>query len=55
MTYKASRTQDQFRGGMQFSGGWSPPFFGVVVDQHTISGGFMSVDLGPCYLALTRQ
>ena len=53
--YAAHRNQDQFQGGMQFSGDWSPPFGGIFVDQRTIAGSFMSIDVGPCYLTLRRE
>lgn len=53
--YAGSRKQDEFQGFIQTSGGWSPPFKGVLADQRTIAGAFMSVDRGPCYLTLTRQ
>ncbi|HET7372814.1 MAG TPA: hypothetical protein VFJ20_05490 [Gemmatimonadaceae bacterium] len=55
VSYAAGRKQDQFQGGIKFSGGWFPPFGGVLADQRTIAGSFMSVDRGPCYLTLTRQ
>ena len=55
VSYAAARKQDQFQGGIKFSSDWYPPFGGVLVDQRTIAGAFMSVDRGPCYLTLTRQ
>ena len=53
--YVGHRTQDQFQGALQFSGDWFPPFGGILVDQRTIAGSFMSIDAGPCYLTLRRQ
>ena len=53
--YVAHRDQDQFQGALQFSGDWFPPFAGILVDQRTIAGWFMSVDAGSCYLTLTRM
>jgi len=55
LKYVAQRTQDRFQGAMLVSGGWSPPFGGVLLDQRTIAGSFMSIDAGACYLTLTRQ
>jgi len=55
INYAAHRSQDQFQGGMLLSGGWSPPFGGILVDQRTIAASFMSIDAGPCYLSLRRQ
>lgn len=55
LKYAAHRTQDEFQGSMLVSGGWSPPFGGILVDQRTIAGSFMSIDRGPCYVTLKRQ
>ena len=54
VTYTAQRNQDQFQGALRFSGDWFPPFAGMLIDQRTISGWFMSVDAGACYLTLVR-
>lgn len=52
--FAAGRSHGSLAGGMQFSAGWDPPFGGILLDDHTIGGWFMSVDRGPCYLTLTR-
>jgi len=55
ITFAGRRSQDHFQGAMQFSGGWSPPYGGTLIDERTIGGSFMSIDAGPCYFTLARD
>jgi hypothetical protein len=55
VTFVASRSAtNDVQGFMSFDNGWVPPFRGTLVSDTHVSGGFMSVDAGPCTLDLFR-
>lgn len=55
VTLSASRAEDRVAGHMSFDNGWTPPYSAVQTSSGFLDGQFMSIDVGPCPIPLSRQ